>query len=109
MKKTLIIALVMTMLFGCGKSYRINYADCEDMFDKPAQSGRTGSRVTLKLHPVMDASVTVYVDGERILSSGQKGKFIIYKFRILQKENRSLLRFHWTYNDYLQSKTIKND
>ncbi len=79
MKKALITALVMTMLFGCGKSYKINYADCEDMFDKPAQSGRAGSRVTLRMHPVMDASETVYVDGEQIISSGQKGKFIIYR------------------------------
>ena len=80
MKKALIIALVMTMLFGCGKRYRIEYSDCEDMFGSPVQSAPAGSKVKLKLYPVMDASVTVYVDGERILSSGQKGKFIIYKF-----------------------------
>ena len=80
MKKTLIIALVMTMLFGCGKRYRIEYSDCEDMFGSPVQSAPAGSKVKLKLYPVMDASETVYVDGERISSEGQKGKFIIYKF-----------------------------
>ena len=80
MKKALIIALVMTMLFGCGKRYRIEYSDCEDMFGSPVQSAPAGSKVKLKLYPVMDASETVYVDGERISSEGQKGKFIIYKF-----------------------------
>ena len=80
MKKTLIIALVMTMLFGCGKRHRIEYSDCEDMFGSPVQSAPAGSKVKLKLYPVMDASETVYVDGEQIRSEGQKGKFLIYRF-----------------------------
>ena len=83
MKKGLIIALVMTMLtglFGCGKKYRIDYLNCKTMFDRPKESCRAGSKVTLKMYPVMDETNEVYLDGEALMCQGQKGEFLIYEF-----------------------------
>jgi hypothetical protein len=77
-----VLTLGMLPLFGCAKTYRIMYDNCERAFINPAEKARAGKTVTLKMGVVTDTRTEVLLDGEPLQPTGEKNGFLLYTFKM---------------------------
>ena len=77
---------VLTMsflpLFGCAKTYRIDYQKYLRGFIDPPEKAKAGTTVTLKKGAVTDTIEEVLLDGEPLLCEGEEDGFLIYRFKM---------------------------
>lgn len=80
--KALIGGIVMFLLAGCGKSYRVNYICRKDVFINAKDSYRSGSKVTLSFYYATDTDYHLTCDPQVEMDTDVQGGILSYSFRM---------------------------